>query len=111
MPTSLTAPDSLIHAFHELWDAFPGPVRLIDKYHHIHAANDAAAAKGFLPNTICARVGNPSIHRGCLFSKTQKEKKAHTDRPSPQSMRGWVPIAGYPDFYIHFTISVPDIQE
>lgn len=98
----------ILKAFHTLWDAFPGPVRLIDKSHKIIAANNIAQEKGFIPDKCCATVGEPCSHRGCKSALMLKTGLAQIDRPSIDRVRGWIPLAGYPDIYVHFTLMLPE---
>ena len=61
--------DELIEVFHALWDGFPGMARLIDRDHHILAANDTAIARHFEPGGICAQVNDPKFHRACKLNR------------------------------------------
>lgn len=99
---------SLEESFHLMWDAFPGFARLIDKNFIILASNPAAIERGFLPGDCCAKFGNPESHRGCLARKTLTEQKAHIDRPTENVLRGWLPVEGHPDVYVHFRMQVPE---
>lgn len=54
---------------------------------------------------ICATWNRPEIHRGCLAARTLREQT-----PLSKLVRigdvgfkvYWLPIDGYPDFYVHF---------
>lgn len=101
----------VIEAFHMCWDAFPGAVRLIDKAHRILASNNCAKEKGFLPGVYCATIGEPCSHKGCKSAKMIKTKTAQTDRPTYDRIRGWIPLQGYPDIYVHYTLELPEVNE
>ncbi len=96
----------LISAFHKLWDAFPGMARLINKKHEILASNESAQKKGFVPSAICAQVASPNAHKGCLLAKTIQTGQAQYDRPNEHLLRGWVPVLGYEEIVVHFSISL-----
>lgn len=100
--------DEIIAAFHCMWDGFPGPVRLIDNTHTILAVNSLADEKGFKVGVCCARVGDPSTHRGCKSAQLLKSKQAQSDRPEKGRIRGWVPIKGYDSIYVHYTLQLPE---
>lgn len=104
----MTDDEILIQNFHQMWDAFPGMARLISKKHIILAANDIAIQKGFIPGAICAKVGAPESHKGCLLAKTLKEGQGMTDRPHPSRIRGWLPVSGIDDVVVHFSLNIPD---
>lgn len=98
----------LLKQFHVFWDEFPGPVRLIDKNHRVIASNGIAEKKGFIAGVCCAAVGEPCSHRGCKASLMLKSGKAQTDRPANDRIRGWVPLQGYPNVYVHYTLTLPE---
>lgn len=97
----------LIEEFHKMWDAFPGPVRLIDQQHTILAANPLAIEKGFIAGICCAKVGEPSSHKGCKSAALMKTGCAQTDRPASDRIRGWVPVKDHPNIYVHYTLMIP----
>lgn len=98
----------LIEAFHALWDNFPGMARLIDRNHTVLAANPAAEAKGFVPDALCAAVGDPAIHRQCKHGKMFREGAAQTDAVLEDRIRGWMPVAGREDVCVHFALPLPE---
>ena len=97
----------VIGMFHRMWDGFPGLARLIDRNHHVIAANPVALEKGFAPGCVCAKVGAPEIHRGCKLSEMFRTGEARTDRVIPDRVRGWMPVEGYPDLCVHFAVMIP----
>lgn len=101
----------IIAMFHQMWDHFPGAVRLIDQAHIVIAANSIAIEKGFLIGCCCAKVGEACIHKGCKSGVLRKTKEAQYDRPNERSIRGWVPITGADDWYVHFTITIPEVMK
>ncbi len=96
----------LISAFHKLWDAFPGMARLINRKHEILASNESAQKKGFVPGAICAQVVSSNAHKGCLLAKTIQTGQAQYDQPNEHLLRGWVPVLGYEEIVVHFSISL-----
>jgi len=94
---------SLINEFHRWWDHFPGMARLIDRNHNVLAANAAARERGFEPGVVCAKVGNPASHQGCLMHRMLAEGKAQWDRPKPDRVRAWIPVEGRNDVFVHTT--------
>lgn len=99
--------EELIEMFHVTWDGFPGLARLITDKHVVLAANDIAREKGFVPRATCAKVGDPSIHKGCKLNKMLKTGNAVTDNVLPDRIRGWMPVVGRDDVCIHFAVMIP----
>ena len=100
--------EELIQAFHLTWDAFPGTARLIDKENRVLAANRAAEAAGLTEGQICAQMGPPERHIGCRKALALSTQTAQIDRPTPEKIRVWVPVEGYPDIVVNFSIRLPD---
>lgn len=99
--------EELIAEFHRMWDAFPGLARLIDREHHILAANRRAVEKGFLPGTLCCQVKTRENHRDCKLEQVLSAGEAVVDCPSPGKARGWLPVGGHPEIAVHFTLVMP----
>lgn len=99
----------LIQAFHLTWGNYPWAARLIDKKNCVIAVNKAARAEGYAPGQICARIGRPRLHKGCKRALTISTQKAQYDRPFPDRMRVWLPVDGYPDVVVHFTVVIPEM--
>jgi len=102
--------DELIKAFHLTWDAFPGTARLIDKCSRVLAVNRAGGKAGFAPGQICAQIPSPENHRGCKKALTLATRSAQVDRPSPKKIRAWVPVEGYPEVVVHFSVAIPEME-
>lgn len=100
--------EKLIRAFHQTWDKFPGIARLIDKNNYVFAVNKAAEAAGFEAGQICAKMGAPESHRGCKKALALSLQTAQMDRPTKDKIRTWLPLDGYPDLVIHFSILMPE---
>jgi hypothetical protein len=102
------ADEGLLKAFHLMYDSFPECVQLADKSKRILAVNPAGQAIGRHVDTVCATMGAPEAHRGCLASKAVRERKTQwvfSDRTAcggNRSVTFWLPIEGYPDYFIHF---------
>lgn len=106
------SPDTrLIEAFHLMWGAYPGPASLIHKSRIIIAVNKAGLEAGRKPGMICVRIGSPFIHRGCLADRTLNEGEPfYKESRTKEGVKRiyWLPLSGYPDYYIHFT--APPVQ-
>lgn len=100
----------LIASFHATWEAFPGQARLIDRAHQVIAVNAFAAKNGRKPGEICAKFGSPESHRGCRKMKALETGEGQLDRPFAERVRGWVPLADYPDVVVHFSLAVPEVN-
>ena len=100
--------NDVILAFHLMWDRFPGIARLINNRHVILASNKAAEEKGFTDGAVCARVGSPESHKGCMANLTLKTQTAQLDRKLEDRIRGWVPLEGHKDLFVHFTLPIPE---
>ena len=98
----------VIGMFHRMWDGFPGLARLIDRNHHVIAANPVALEKGFAPGCVCAKVGAPEIHRQCKLTRLFQAGEAQTDNVIEDRIRGWMPVEGYPDLSVHFAVMIPE---
>ncbi len=103
--------DELIRAFHLTWDAFPGTARLIDKGNHVLASNKAAEAARLTPGQICSKMGVPESHKGCRKELALSTQTAQVDRPITEKIRAWVPIDGYPDVVVHFSVMLPECKQ
>lgn len=100
--------DEAVKAFHMMWDSYSGIARLIDRSHHIIAANPAAREKGFSEDTVCARVGVPQIHRECKMKRMFDTGETQIDHVLPDRLRLWMPVAGYPDLMVHYAVMIPE---
>ena len=108
MSEEINENDKIILAFHLMWDSFPGSARLINSRHIIIASNKTAEENGFTEGVICARVGSPESHKGCMANHTLKTRTAQTDRKLDDRIRGWLPLEGYDDLFVHFTLPIPE---
>lgn len=89
-------------------DHFPEAVQLAHKSFRVLAVNPAASLIGREVGMTCAKHGPPEAHAGCLAQSTLKKQKAMW-KATPPAKEGkvgtvvfWLPIDGYPDFYLHF---------
>ena len=101
----------LSEAFHLMYDGFPEPVQLAHKTYRVVAVNPACAKFGRAPGQICAQ-GCPGLKAG-LCRQAQMRKTGVTTwlytektESKPSSTTFWIPVAGYPDYYVHFGIGV-----
>lgn len=101
--------DEVIVDFHNKWDNFPGPARLIQKDRKILAANNYAEKVGFNVNSACANVGAPESHRGCLANKTLTTKIGQGDIVKGKMARYWLPVDEFDDLFIHLSVRLVDI--
>ena len=100
----------LIEAFHKTWELFPGQARLIDRKHRVIAVNAFAANNGRKPGELCAQFGTPESHRGCRKMAALDTGVGQLDRPFAERVRGCVPLEGYPDVVVHFSLAVPEVN-
>ena len=111
MEQNTTSYEELIRAFHLTWDAFPGTARLIDKGNHVLAVNRTAQAAGLTAGQICAKTGTPESHKGCRKALALSTQTAQMDRPVPGKIRMWIPIEGYPEVVVHFSVVLPECNQ
>ncbi len=97
-----------IAAFHLMWDGFPGVARLIDRKNQVIAVNPFAEQAGLEAGQLCVQAGSPESHRGCRKAAALKERTGQVDRPAEEKVRGWLPIEGYPDLVVHFSLRIPE---
>ena len=102
--------EELIAAFHKTWELFPGQARLIDRTNRVIAVNAFAAKNGRTPGEICAKFGKPESHMGCRKKEALDTGEGKLDRPFAERVRGWVPLEGYPDIVVHFSLAVPEVN-
>jgi hypothetical protein len=103
--------EKVIQSFHQMWDGFPGLARLINEKHIVLASNKAAQEKGFTEGVICAKVPTAEAHKGCLAHVMLKTQTAQFDRTATEKIRGWMPVQGYSDLFIHFTLAIPELRQ
>ncbi|AKG35810.1 hypothetical protein [Paenibacillus durus] len=108
MNKDIQVDEAVIHSFHQMWDGFPGIARLINKKHVVLASNKTAEQKGFTEGIVCARVGAPESHKGCMANVMLKTQTAQLDRTAEDKVRGWIPVEGYEELFVHFTLAIPE---
>lgn len=101
--------EDLISKFYREWGNFPGPARLIRKDRMVLAANKHAEKAGFGIETICAKIGSPESHKGCLANKTIVSKTGQGDIISGKMARYWLPVDGEDDVFVHLSVRLEDI--
>ena len=106
MNEELHVDEKLIESFHLMYDHFPEVVQLTHKSKRIVAVNPACQAIGREVGMICAAHGPSEAHQGCLAAGAIRDQAAKW-KPIPgkdNAVVFWLPIDGYPDFYIHFAM-------
>ena len=99
----------VVEAFQLMWENFPEPVTLVHKSREVIAVNTACAAFGRTPGMRCIEQGAPEAHRGCLANQalqTQTATYKTITRGDKTIISYWLPINGYPDYFIHFGVGV-----
>lgn len=98
-------------AFHLMYDGLPEPAQLCHKTYRVVAVNPAGAAYGRAPGQVCAQ-GCPGLKAG-LCRQAQMRKSGGTtwlrsekSENAPGATAFWIPVAGHPDYYVHFGIGV-----
>ena len=110
MQGGIQVDEKLLESFHLMWDHFPESVQLTHKSFLVLAVNPAAGAIGREVGMICAKHGPPEGHKGCKAQKTIREQKAAWKATPPVqdgkigTVAFWLPIDGYPDYYLHFGV-------
>ena len=107
MSEPVTLPQNVIDAFHLMWNSFPEPVMLTHRSFQVMAINRACEARGMKPGFFCNRLGGPEQHKGCLAQKcvhTGETQYVSIPLPDHEAVGFWLPIEGYPDFYLHFGV-------
>ena len=96
----------VIDEFHRMWDAFPGPARLITRKRIVLAVNQPARDGGFYEGCVCAQVRSPKTHAGCKLAKMFEAEAAQVQRFGEDKIKGWMPVGGYPDLCVHYAVTV-----
>ena len=103
--------EELVKAFHLTWDNYPWTARLIDNNSRVLAVNKTVKAQGGMPGQICAKMGAPGVHKGCKRALALSSGEPQYDMPTPGRIRVWIPVDGYPDVVVHFSVYVPQQNE
>ncbi len=101
--------DELTRAFHLMWGSFPEPVQLTYKNREIIALNAACEKFGRSKGMKCSSHGAPEAHKGCLANRamsTQQPVFKKNTNGDKEMITYWLPVAGYPDIFIHFGVGV-----
>nr|NJM03946.1 hypothetical protein [Desulfobacula sp.] len=110
MQTNPSLPEHVIESFHLMWGMFPENVMLVHKSRQVMAINKAAEAMAFIkPGMSCAQIGPPQSHKGCLADKALSSGEAkfvHIPLPDGEAVGFWVPLEGYPEFFLHFNVGL-----
>jgi hypothetical protein len=99
----------VIEAFHLMWDHFPEPVTLVHKSREVIAVNGACKSIGREVGINCATIGTPEAHKGCLANQALANRQPAFKKGKfgeKDIISYWLPIDGYPDFFIHFGVGV-----
>ena len=107
MEEKIDVPQSVIEAFHLMWDEFPEPAQLHHKSKMILAVNKASVALGMQPGIFCYKLGSPESHKGCLAGKCLQEGRAQyvcASMGGREFVGFWQPVAGHPDLYVHYNV-------
>lgn len=113
MDTKVEVDPKLIEAFNLMWGAYPGTASLVHKSKTIMAVNDTCLKGGRQPGMICSKWTSPDNHRGCRANDTlasQKPLSKLVRNPDKVYRVYWLPIPGYPDFYVHFTTEMITLE-
>lgn len=105
MSAAIEVDPKLTEAFDLLWGAYPYPASLVHKSRTIIAVNEPCRLGGREPGMNCAKWDVPETHKGCLANRALREQKPfYKERRTPGGVTliYWLPIPGYPDFYLHF---------
>lgn len=100
---------NIIEAFEFMWGNFPEPVMLVHKTREILAVNKACRNTGRVVGKKCSSIGSSEKHKRCLADTALESNRAAF---SKSEVRGktiisyWVPVSGYTDIYIHFSVRV-----
>ena len=99
--------EDVIKAFHLMFDNYPESAMLIDKERNVLAVNKIAPSTGRVAGIKCATVQPLEQHKGCKLNQALSSKEA-TYRKKTGTLGDvvsfWVPIDGYPDYFVHFSI-------
>ena len=97
----------IIDAFHLMWDSFPEPVRLIEKSRTILAVNKASEKDGSQVGTTCSSKPPLEAHKICKANAAlaaQEYRYIKWKGESRDVISFWLPIDGYPEYFIHFSV-------
>jgi len=101
--------EQVIKAFQMMWGKFPEGVMLVDKGRNIIAVNTVYEATGLKAGMVCAQLGSPENHKGCLANLALSEQTAKytkTNMGDKEVIGFWVPVVGEKDLYLHFSVGM-----
>ncbi len=99
----------VVEAFELMWGKFPEPVTLVHKSREVIAVNSACASFGRNPGVKCNEQGPAEAHSGCLANRALSSQEATYKSMilgDKHIISYWLPIEGYPDYFIHFGVGV-----
>lgn len=99
----------VIEAFQLMWGNFPEPALLVHKSRKIVAVNETSRKLGRVEGTSCISYGEPESHRGCKANQVlanQQPAFLKKKNGEKEIIAYWLPLDGYPEFYVHFNIGV-----
>lgn len=97
----------IIKAFHLMWDNYPESAMLVDKQRNIIAANKIAPSTGRIVGQKCVLVEPLEQHKGCKAGEAWSKGVASYRKKTGKLgdvISFWVPIDGYPDYLVHFSV-------
>jgi len=107
--------EDLVEAFNKMWGKAPWPVMLIHKSHTIIAQNPLCIklVKGSFCGQKCVNAFSGD-HSGCRAQEAIKQQLATTSSFERMGLKGcsyWIPVAGEPEYLLHFAISEGKMPE
>jgi hypothetical protein len=110
-------PETVLSAFHAMWDLFPEPVMLVHKNRTILATNTLGRDFGIPLGSRCHQL-NPEAGdhhcRQCRANealKTGQATTAQTEKNGVPLTAFWIPVQGETDLYIHFGLGTLALYE
>lgn len=103
--------NQLVESFNLMWGKHPEPVMLIHRSFRILAVNESCQLRGGKAGVICCADNDCKPHPGCramLALKTNEAQVVSQEFEGKPITGYWVPVAGVPDYYIHFGNGIND---
>ncbi len=104
---TITGKEAVIKAFQLMFGNYPESAMLIDKERNILAVNKIAPLTGRVAGIKCATVLPLEQHKGCKLSQADETGEASYRKKVGalgDVVSFWVPIDGYPGYFVHFSV-------
>ena len=113
MPDPCRHPKNIIDAFYLIWENYPEPAMLVHKNEQVAAANPACSGQGHKIHCLSLDYGVTPKQNQELAGQALADQRpmfVKKRRKQAEITIYWMPVNGYPDYYIHFIAGSPEAE-